>query len=94
MNPDYSYTIHNLTDIKVIVIVDNNNPGAKSVTNWIEGIVDQICAMNDISPEDHMIVYQDTNGIWDGWDQFKEQFVDLSCDNWQDAVVKFMSYKI
>ena len=69
---DYDYKLLGNT----LSIVDLNR-GRMSVTNCIEDVVEEICEAHDLVPEKMIIVYQDTEGIWDGWDHKRKRFIAL-----------------
>lgn len=66
----FSYTYTN----GVVRIVDND-AGDISVTNDIENIVEFIAKVEGMDPKVNLWVYQDSNGVWDGWDPVRNKFI-------------------
>ena len=62
------------------------NQGGMSVTNDIENIVENECNKAGKIADDLLIVYCDSEGIWDGWDNKTEVFVPLNCANQYHAI--------
>lgn len=81
---DYDWKIQDYGNKKLILIEDLNL-GNMSVTNDIENVVDDICKTNQIVCEDYLIIYKDSEGIWDGWDCKKRNFIHLGGETWQQA---------
>lgn len=86
---DYTYNLAEKAGRNVIVIEDLAL-GSKSVTNDIENILHDIALIEKIDPSGYLVVYKDSNGIWDGYEQPVESYILLDEDNWQDAVYKFL----
>ncbi len=86
---DYIHKIIQCAGRNVIVIEDLDL-GSTSVTNDIENVVNEIAKMEKIDPADHMIVYKDSDGTWDGWNHPNGQFIPLGEDSYQDAVHKYI----
>lgn len=87
---DYHYSTDIFQEKKFLVIVDEDR-GGRSVTNNIEIVVREICRKENIDPKDHLIIYQDSDGTWDGWDYLTEAFVPLQAKSKIEAVNKFLS---
>lgn len=91
---DFMYQYGKYSDFLYIWIVDADL-GNKSVTNDIENVVNDIIDHEEI--EDHsqiMIVYMDSERIWDGWDHLHRQFVPLRADSAISAMNKYIGTKI
>lgn len=73
-----------------VIAIENLNIGGMSVTNNIENVVDEIAAAEKIDPQQHMIVYKDSDGVWDGWDYSNGSFISLQEDDYKDAVDKYI----
>lgn len=91
--PDYVYQVTDFHGRNVIAIVDMNL-GNMSVTNGIEQVVENIAREKQIEPHHFMIVYCDSEGVWDGWDPVIEQFVSLDARTWEEAVDKYINYQL
>jgi hypothetical protein len=77
---------------EVLAIMDQNL-GNRSVTNDIDNVVTDIELDNNYSFDYVMIVYRDSDQIWDGWTANPVSgngFVALRCETLEDAI-KFYS---
>lgn len=83
---DYNYKLLGNT----LSIVDLNR-GRMSVTNCIEDVVEEICELHDLVPEKMIIVYQDTEGIWDGWDHKRKRFIPINGRDSTDSIFKLIA---
>jgi hypothetical protein len=81
---DYRYGIELYKSRKVLVIEDLNL-GRVTVTNDIENVVEEIAGKERINPVEHMIVYRDSAGIWDGYNFSTRQFEMLQKHSWKEA---------
>lgn len=86
----YNWTIEELKGKKFIVILDENRGGIP-VTDDIDNVVEQICIDDKIRAQDHLIIYKDIDGIWDGWDYATQSFVHLHCVKKSEAIEKFIA---
>lgn len=86
---DYTHSIETHQGRSVIIIEDLNL-GNKSVTNDIENVVKDIAVMEKIDPLQHIIVYKDSMGTWDGFDPLRECIVHLGEDKWRHAAGKYI----
>ncbi|MFT3679819.1 MAG: hypothetical protein QM791_06130 [Ferruginibacter sp.] len=84
---DYTHSIEKFQGFNAIVIEDLDL-GNKSVTNDIENVVEDIAVMEKIKPAEHVILYNDSQGWWDGWDQFNKRFIALNATSWKNAVIR------
>lgn len=72
-------------DQDVIVVIDHD--GGRSVTNAAEHVVRMVATLHDVNQ--HRIVYQDTDGRWDGLgteDGVFSHFVILGARTREEAV--------
>lgn len=90
---DYTHEITHFNGRDVLKIEDMNI-GNISVTNDIENVVTDIARMENIDPCRYMIVYKDSEGLWDGWDHRVWEFIPLQCDTWQESVNKYISLQV
>lgn len=81
---DYDYQFKTYKRRNFLVIEDLNR-GGKSVTNDIETVVDECFSDKTLRPHEVYIIYQDSDGMWDGWDAVKQQFVLLQQHTEEDA---------
>lgn len=88
----YNYAFTQIGGHKAIAIVDQDN-GGMSVTNDIENVVYEISAKERLNPEQYLIVYEDSEGIWDGWDAKKRGFVSLRSQSLNDSLAAYMAVK-
>lgn len=70
----YTYTIEDHLGRKWIVIQDQNL-GRMSVTNDIENVVNDICQVENITTEEHLIIYQDSESEWTGYNLELDKFI-------------------
>jgi hypothetical protein len=70
---NFDYRIGIFEDQNILLIWDKNL-GNRSVTNDIENVVADIAAYEDVDPKDYVILYRDSEGLWDGWDAVIEDF--------------------
>lgn len=89
---DYSYTKVKKDGILVIAIVDLNL-GGTSVTNDIENVVEAICNIEKIKPEDAAFIYFDNLKTWDGWNPKTGWFIALSTKDKNEAIRKIVKFK-
>jgi hypothetical protein len=75
---------------KFLVIIDENH-GNKSVTNDIENVVSDCFTGTDKKMEDHVIIYRDSDGSWDGWDHKSQNFIPLQGRGWQQAAEIYLT---
>lgn len=90
---DYTHKIEEKCGRKVIVIEDLAL-GKVSVTNDIDHVLADISKVEKIDPRDHMVVYMDTDGAWDGYDQERDAYVFLAEDSWENAVSKYAQLQL
>lgn len=90
---DYIHKIENFGGRNVIVIEDLDL-GGKSVTNNIEQVVMEIEIMEKVDATDYMIVYKDSDGVYDGYDFINEQIIALREDHWKGAVRKYIEHQL
>lgn len=86
---DYSYKIVQWEDKSFISIVDRCL-GRMSVTNNIENVLDEIYENEQIEPGSLPVVYQDSDGNWDGYDYQKRSFIILHCDTESQAIQEYL----
>ena len=73
---DYSYKVLDIPKGKFIAITDLNL-GRMSVTNNIENVLEEIAGVESLSLLEYKIVYRDSEGTWDAWDQKQSRAVYL-----------------
>lgn len=85
---DFEYSIIEYSRRQCIVITDLNR-GSKSVTNDIENVVAGIEQKENIKADDHLVVYRDSDGSWNGWDR-KTGFIPLQSFNFKSALAIYI----
>jgi hypothetical protein len=90
----YHYVIMNIAGRDVLVIYDNNDTIGRSVINDIENVVMDISKEADIDPFDYLIVYRDSEGVFDGYDPRTFQFVALYEVDLMKAIQKYILKQI
>jgi len=90
---DYIHRIENFSG-RQIIIIEDLNLGGMSVTNNIENVVREIEIMEKIKASEFMIIYKDSEGVYDGFDYAKEQFIPLQEDHWKGAVSKYIKKQL
>lgn len=59
-----------------------------TLTNDIENVVADIMELEGLDDDDitqYLVLYEDTEGRWDGWDQGAQQFILLGSYSWKAA---------
>ena len=108
MKSFYTYTIKNLYDTDFISIIDLDE--GRSVTNHIDEIVQNISELERIELEymagvtvpppapfnlsNHLVIYRDTEGRWDGYDYKTKQFYSLNAMDEDLAIRKAIEHEI
>ena len=75
------------------MVIEDLNLGSISVTNDIENVIREICAIEKVEAKDYMIVYKDSTGQWDGYDASTNEFVGLGEETWFDAIALWIARK-
>lgn len=84
MKSDYSFEVKEFAGRNCIFIVDLNK-GNASVTSTIANVVKEISDAEKLDPEQCLIVYQDSDGKWDGW-AADRGIIGLQADNQYHAI--------
>ncbi len=93
MKSDYIHKIENFSGRDVLVIEDLDL-GGKSVTNNMEEVLDEIEVMEKINTKAFMIVYRDSDGVFDGFDACSSRFIPLRQDHWKEAVKRYIERQV
>ncbi len=88
MKADYIYSIEGNG-----LMIEDLNLGRMSVTNCIEDVVDEICKEQSLDPNKLMIVYKDSQRIWDAWDHATQDFILLN-ENGGVNALRTLYYKL
>lgn len=88
MNATFTYNLRIVKGHPFIMIVDTDQ--GKSVTNDIENVVSTICKKEKINPVEHTIIYQDSQGNWDGYIFSTKTFFPLRERHWLKAATKYI----
>ena len=90
---DYTYAILDTQGRNVISIIDENK-GNRAVTNAIEQVIKEIAEAEKVNAEQYMIIYRDTENMWDGYDFKKRTFVPLQCNSEETAIRKYIERQL
>lgn len=85
----YAYSVIEVRGRNCIVIVDQNV--GMSVTNDIENVIKEIEKAENIEAADHLIVYKDSEGQWDGYDPEEDDFVHCGARTYQEAINTYIN---
>ena len=85
MRSNYSYEI-----IGDVIKIEDLGGNFMSVTNNIEGVVREI-ADKELSLEFFNVIYRDSEGVWDGWDE-RVGFISLNAKSFEEAVPANIHY--
>jgi hypothetical protein len=82
---DYS---HGITDYlgRKFIIIEDLNKGKTSLTNDIENVVADIAEKEEIDPRQYLIVYRDSQKIWDGYDAASARFLPCNGKTYHEAM--------
>lgn len=89
----YQYDIINIHGRNVIIIVDSNS-GCLTVTNDIDNIIREIAVYNHINASAYMIVYKDSDSIWNGYDFVNSKFISLNETCSSKAIKKYIDLQL
>lgn len=90
---DYSYWLIEFAGRNVMVIIDEAK-GNRSVTNAIKQVVKEIGATDNVDPDHYMIVYRDSECMWDGFDSKRNTFIPLQCNSREEAIRKYVDLQL
>lgn len=87
---DTAYTYHFKTEseTRFLCIIDGNQ--GMSLTNNIEHVVSEIVKTEELQFDEFAIIYQDSQGIWDGYDERKQEFIPLSATSERRAIESYL----
>lgn len=86
---DYKYRLTEHTGT-VILLIEDLDLGNKSLTNDIERVCDHIHKEENLGANQVLVIYKDSDGNWDGWDQINRSFVSLGgTDQWPIAAERY-----
>jgi|GEM_PF-5706717 hypothetical protein len=89
MPSKYNYLFEVIHSVNTLVITDEAFDGAYiSVTNNIEKIVAELKekAPEEFKKNGFLIIYRDSQGIYDGWDDDKQKFISINQVTKENAV--------
>lgn len=86
---NFNYAFDKVEGVPVLYIVDEDR-GGMSVTNDIENVVASIIEGEKELPDKCLIIYRDSEGVWDGWDNDRERFVALQCRSRKEAALLYI----
>lgn len=91
--PDFTYTAMRFNGM-IFILIKDLNKGAMSVTNGIEKVVEIIQEkLPMININDCIILYSDSEGTWDGWDNKNETFFHIGEKTSDKAIQKYLLSK-
>lgn len=88
--PDYSheYKVRNGT---TFLLITDLNQGGMSVTNGIEKVVEEIQQVDGgLSDKKVVILYSDSEGNWDGWDNKTASFFSVGEKSANEAMDTYL----
>ena len=88
--PHFTFKLVGKKNILFMLIRDLNQ-GGMSVTNGIEHVVEQIAEWKHINPNDYVILYRDSEGMWDGWDNKNQKFFLLNSPGDEEMAMEVYS---
>lgn len=86
---EFALSTGNTADGKMYFAIYDMDKG-KSVTNNISNVIDAIVKLYEQIPDDALLIYRDTDGLWDGLrvvDKKFKAFFPLRADNEADALL-------
>lgn len=86
---DFTHEITSYNGFPVLKIEDLDL-GNMSVTNNIEEVVRDVEVMEKIDAKNYVIIYKDSDDMWDGWDAVKQSYVPLQKTNYTAAVERYI----
>ncbi len=72
-----------------LCIEDTPGNNGKSLTNSIEDVVENIDNAEDVDVNECLIIYRDSDDVWDGWDNVNNTFIYLGCSTAEQAMKKY-----
>ena len=81
---DYAYEVTTYKG-RNFIFIEDLNMGNRSVTNDIENVVADIAKRESINPRQYYIIYRDSEGNWDGWDDANQDFIGIGETQKYDA---------
>lgn len=93
MKSNYTYSVTDISGRNVIAIEDLNN-GGMSVTNNIENVISEIENAEKIDAKCYMVIYKDSNGIFDGFDCKTGDFFPLNKNNLTEAITEYINQQL
>ncbi len=88
---DFTYVVFDVEGVdKKFISIQDQDLGGRSVTNDIENCIKDICDENNLKQEDCLVVYCDSDGIWDAYDTKINDFVVLRCETVMLAVKEYL----
>lgn len=76
---NFLYRIGEVDAIQVLLVWDKDL-GNVTVTNDIQNVIADISEYEKINLVDHLIIYRDSLGRWDGWDAWQHEFFPITPD--------------
>lgn len=86
---DFDYGIADICG-KTLLWITDLDFGGKSITNNIENIVLYLTTKLLLNPADCLVIYRDSDGIWDGWEPTLKHFISLNQPTIELAIIQLM----
>ena len=93
MRADYIYSLEKYRRKVDCIVIEDLNLGSVSVTNDIENVINDISAIEKVKAQQHLVVYKDSTGQWDGYNTISNEFVGLAEETWWDAIALWIARK-
>lgn len=84
----FNYKVIDFEGRPAITIIDEDL-GGKSVTNDIQYAIKRIEREKGIDADNYLIVYRDSNGDWDGWNNKEQRFISINAPD-ENTALRFI----
>jgi len=82
----FTYTVRKANNKNVLCLEDRGT--GMSLTNGMEDVIEELQASfkRSSKPFPSLVIYKDTEGMWDGWNVKKEEFIGLQYKRLEKAL--------
>ncbi len=88
---DYKYRLTEHTG-RTFLLIEDLNLGNRSLTNDIERVVKLIHRKENLAPSQVIVIYKDSEGVWDGYESGKYDVVSLGgAKEWAIAAERYIN---
>lgn len=77
-----------------VLLINDLDLGNTPVTNDIENVVADIAKLENVDPEKLIILYCDSDNLWNAWDHSKQIFIELIEETWEQAFKTFLQKQL